>query len=170
VICLHTLKLWLFLSSFAPRIIDLQDDCNTLRKIEKDQHKMSTANLGPDVNIGPSANIAGWCEATVAFVVVVLRLYTQIKIVGRVGLDDYLMIAALVSYPILTCAGFTDVVFQVIAILNTSLIPHAIGWGIGRHIYYLSDVQVVNAVKFEILAQVNTRKCLKRCSLANVND
>jgi hypothetical protein len=123
---------------------------------------MSTASLGPNVNIGPSANIAGWCEATVAIVVVALRLYTQIKIVGRVGLDDYLMIAALVSYPSLTCAGFTDALFKLTAMLNTSLITHAISWGIGRHIYYLSDVQIVNAIKFEILAQVNAPKCLEK--------
>jgi hypothetical protein len=38
--------------------------------------------------------------------------------------------------------------------LNTSLITHAVSWGIGRHIYYLTPEQTVNAIKFEFIAQV----------------
>jgi hypothetical protein len=46
---------------------------------------------GPDVNIGPSAAIAGWCEAGVAIIVVGLRTFTQAKIVGRVSLTGMLL-------------------------------------------------------------------------------
>jgi uncharacterized membrane protein len=53
--------------------------------------------MQPDINIGPSAVIAGWVEASVAVVIVALRTYTQARVVGRIGLDDYIMIAALVS-------------------------------------------------------------------------
>jgi hypothetical protein len=59
---------------------------------------MSTANLGPHDNIGPSAVIAGWCEASVALIIVGLRIWTQAVVVGRLGIDDYLMVAALVSF------------------------------------------------------------------------
>jgi hypothetical protein len=59
---------------------------------------MSTP-LQPDVNIGPSAVIAGWVEASIAIIIVSARIYTQTRVVGRVGLDDYLMVLALVSGP-----------------------------------------------------------------------
>jgi len=57
---------------------------------------MSTA-LQPDINIGPSAVIAGWVEASIAIIVVGARTYTQARVVGRMGIDDYLMILALVT-------------------------------------------------------------------------
>ncbi|PMD64179.1 uncharacterized protein K444DRAFT_482016, partial [Hyaloscypha bicolor E] len=90
----------------------------------------------PDINIGPSAVIAGWVEASIAVIVVIARTYTQAKVVGRMGAEDYLMILSLI-----------------IAMLNTSLITHAVSWGIGRHIYYLTPEETVNAIKFEFIAQ-----------------
>jgi hypothetical protein len=56
-------------------------------------------NMQPDVNIGPSAVIAGWTEASIAVIVVTARTYAQAKVVGRMGVEDYLMIAALVRAP-----------------------------------------------------------------------
>ncbi|PMD47082.1 hypothetical protein L207DRAFT_606140 [Hyaloscypha variabilis F] len=93
-------------------------------------------NMQPDVNIGPSAVIAGWTEASIAVIVVTARTYAQAKVVGRMGVEDYLMIAALI-----------------VAMLNTSLITHAVSWGIGRHIYYLTPIETINAIKFEFIAQ-----------------
>jgi hypothetical protein len=52
--------------------------------------------MQPDINIGPSAVIAGWIEAGIAVIVVTARTYTQAKVVGRMGVEDYLMILALV--------------------------------------------------------------------------
>jgi hypothetical protein len=43
---------------------------------------------------------------------------------------------------------------QLVAMTNTALITHAVSWGIGRHIYYLTPVETVNAIKFEFIAQV----------------
>jgi hypothetical protein len=40
--------------------------------------------------------------------------------------------------------------------LNTSLITHAVSWGIGRHIYYLTPIETINAIKFEFIAQVRS--------------
>lgn len=57
---------------------------------------MST-DLLPDINIGPSAVIAGWIEAGIAVIVVTARTYTQAKVVGRMNIEDYIMILALVS-------------------------------------------------------------------------
>jgi hypothetical protein len=56
---------------------------------------MST-DMQPDINIGPSAVIAGWVEASIAVIVVIARTYTQAKVVGRMGAEDYLMILSLV--------------------------------------------------------------------------
>lgn len=50
-----------------------------------------------NVNIGPKVLIANWTEAGIATVVVCIRMFTQIKVVGRVGIDDYLILLALVS-------------------------------------------------------------------------
>lgn len=65
----------------------------------KDPLKMATA-MQPDVNIGPSAVIAGWVEAGIAVIVVTARTYTQAKVVGRMNVEDYLMILALVRSPL----------------------------------------------------------------------
>jgi hypothetical protein len=113
---------------------------------------MSTA-MQPDINIGPSAVIAGWIEAGLAVIVVTARTYTQAKVVGRMGVEDYMMILALVHAPELYEIVLTDQP-QIIAMLNTSLITHAVSWGIGRHIYYLTPVETINAIKFEFIAQV----------------
>ena len=50
-----------------------------------------------NVNIGPKILAANWTEAGIATVVVCIRMFTQIKVVGRVGIDDYLILLALVS-------------------------------------------------------------------------
>jgi hypothetical protein len=54
-------------------------------------------DMQPDINIGPSAVIAGWVEASIAIIIVAARTYTQARVVGRIGVDDYLMILSLVS-------------------------------------------------------------------------
>jgi hypothetical protein len=55
------------------------------------------SQVGPDINIGPRCLVAIWVEAAIAIVFVAIRMYTQVKIVGRVNADDYLIIGALVS-------------------------------------------------------------------------
>ncbi|KAL5326353.1 hypothetical protein ACEPPN_004037 [Leptodophora sp. 'Broadleaf-Isolate-01'] len=92
---------------------------------------------GVDNDISPSALTAIWTGASIAIIVVVVRTFTQAKIVGRVGIDDYLMILSLAS-----------------ALLNTSLITSSIHWGTGRHWYYLSDLERKMAVKYQVLAEV----------------
>jgi len=41
-----------------------------------------------------------------------------------------------------------------VAILNTSIITYAVHWGIGRHIYYLTDIERITAIKFENISEV----------------
>lgn len=89
-----------------------------------------------NVNIGPKVLVANWTEAGIATVVVCIRMFTQIKVVGRVGIDDYLILLALAT-----------------GLINTSLITAAIHWGIGRHIQYLEPAHIVTAIRFEFLAQ-----------------
>ena len=119
----------------------------------RDQLNMAT-QMQPDINIGPSAVIAGWIEAGIAIIVVTARTYTQAKVVGRMGIEDYIMIAALVGSILPVSLSGSDFL-QIVAMLNTSLITHAVSWGIGRHIYYLTPDETINAIKFEFIAQVS---------------
>ena len=46
---------------------------------------------------GPLQLEASWIGVGIAVLVVTARIYTRVKIVRRLSLDDYLMVAALVS-------------------------------------------------------------------------
>lgn len=48
----------------------------------------------PDVNVGYGIDIANWTEASVA-IFVALRLYTQSRVVRKVHVEDYLIVAGL---------------------------------------------------------------------------
>jgi hypothetical protein len=52
-----------------------------------------------DVNNGPPVVVANWTEAAIAIIVVALRLYTQARVVRKVHVEDYLIVAALVQTP-----------------------------------------------------------------------
>lgn len=58
-------------------------------------------SMGPQTpssaNKGPMINAVVWIGAGVALLLVLLRLFTRAKIVGKVGLDDYVMVFAMVS-------------------------------------------------------------------------
>lgn len=47
-------------------------------------------------NIGPAALVSAWTEVALATIVVALRFGTQFWIVKRIGLDDWIMLFALV--------------------------------------------------------------------------
>lgn len=81
-------------------------------------------------NIGPAALVSAWTEVALATIVVALRFGTQFWIVKRIGLDDWIMLFALVT-----------------AILNTGLISYAVSWGLGRHFACLNHEQKMNAMK-----------------------
>ncbi|MCJ1396091.1 hypothetical protein MMC18_008979 [Xylographa bjoerkii] len=74
-----------------------------------------------DVNNGWSLLTASIILTTASLLVVVLRMYARIKIVDKVGPDDYTMLAAMA----ITIAGMVFAIEEVT-------------YGAGRHLYYLS--------------------------------
>lgn len=50
----------------------------------------------PDVNVGYGIDIANWTEASIAIIFVALRLCTQLRVVRKLHVEDYLIITALV--------------------------------------------------------------------------
>lgn len=57
----------------------------------------SAATLPPDVNHGAGLVTVAWVEAGLGLVFLLARIYTRVKIVKKMGLDDWTMIFATVS-------------------------------------------------------------------------
>ena len=57
----------------------------------------SPAQLPPDQDRGPLVDISTWVITAIAIIVVVVRLYTRLFLKKSAGLDDLLMLLALVS-------------------------------------------------------------------------
>ena len=58
---------------------------------------------GGDQNKAPMLAAVMWSEATIAIVVVILRMYTRARLVRKVGWDDWIMLFTLVrAIPCLT--------------------------------------------------------------------
>jgi len=60
--------------------------------------------------LGPMTNAVLWVEVIVFAVFAGLRLYTRKCILNAIGLDDYLVIFALVRYPNLTALYKADTI------------------------------------------------------------
>jgi len=108
---------------------------------------MPTVLAHPDChrNIGPAVIVATWVEAALASTIVIIRFISQTTIVKKVGIDDWMMLLALVS-----ARGVVLILTnscKVIAVFNTSLITHAVGWGLGRHFECLNEIQQRKAMK-----------------------
>lgn len=72
----------------------------------------------------------------VSALVIILRLVAKLKIQLRVGLDDGLMVLALL-----------------LGIGNMAFDTSGVKWGLGRHFYYLTPIQRVNSMRAEFLGQ-----------------
>ncbi|EFX00537.1 integral membrane protein [Grosmannia clavigera kw1407] len=88
------------------------------------------------VNNGPAGLGIIWTMVVLAWLIVLLRLYTQARITGQYGLSDYLM---LVSVIIITAFA--------------SLISVQYHYGWGRHQAYVDDADLVQFFKFNITSQ-----------------
>ncbi|KAF2397899.1 hypothetical protein EJ06DRAFT_558850 [Trichodelitschia bisporula] len=104
-----------------------------------------------DVNLAPGVKAANWTEAAVAIIFVIVRMYTQVFIVGKVDIEDWVILGALAT-----------------ALANTILLTIAMDWGVGRHMQFLTPTQAVNAMKFEFISQGPGlfSACLGRISFA----
>jgi len=91
---------------------------------------------GPDVNIGPSILAVEWALAGIAAVVLALRWISVVFFLRRVSLADYLMLLAFIC-----------------AVVQGALLTESYKWGLGRHFYYLTDVQRFHAMRLLFLLQ-----------------
>ncbi|KAH6716967.1 hypothetical protein BKA61DRAFT_733178 [Leptodontidium sp. MPI-SDFR-AT-0119] len=91
---------------------------------------------GPDVNIGEPMLRVIWILNGTTFIVVLLRLYTQGRIIRQLGVGDALMAASLVTLT---------------AMVSTITIQYR--YGLGRHFFFLDSHQKVQAIKFSFVTQ-----------------
>lgn len=112
--------------------------------------------LPPDINQGPMMLRAVWIMTGIAAVIVILRLYVQLRIIRKVGLSDYLMILALVGQlPISPPARPSSLTThsQLCGIIDSALITQSAKSGLGRHIFYLTPPEIMTAIKFSIIEE-----------------
>jgi hypothetical protein len=103
---------------------------------------------------GPMTNAILWVEVVVFAVFAGLRLYTRKYILNAIGLDDYLVIIALVRSPNLIVPFKTDKI-KVLHILYTAFVTVATAYGLGRLFADVGDpVIYFTAVKYELFSQV----------------
>ncbi|VUC31476.1 unnamed protein product [Clonostachys rosea] len=87
--------------------------------------------------LGPMVNAVLWVHVVVFAVFVGLRIYTRAIILRSVGVDDYLVVVALV--------------FQIV---YTALVSHATRYGLGRLYLDINNPPVYfEAVKYEVFSQ-----------------
>lgn len=89
-------------------------------------------SLPPDESRGCIINIVGWVGAAISILCVVLRIYSRLFITRSPGWDDAILVFA-----------------AVFKIINTALNTVSVSYGIGRHVYYLSDDDIVNTLYYE---------------------
>lgn len=58
--------------------------------------------MGVYGGLGPMTNAVLWLEVVIFAVFVGLRLYTRISLLNAVGVDDYLVVLALVRFKLVT--------------------------------------------------------------------
>ncbi|KAK7579463.1 hypothetical protein V3481_015261 [Fusarium oxysporum f. sp. vasinfectum] len=93
---------------------------------------------GPDDNIGWRVLYISWALYGIAFIVVCLRVFAQAKVTRRLQWGDALMIFALPKL-----SGVLSCVFLTIAY----------GRGFGRHFFYLTPSERVDATRMEYIHQ-----------------
>ncbi|KGO58471.1 hypothetical protein PEX2_069810 [Penicillium expansum] len=94
--------------------------------------------MGVYGGLGPMTNAVLWVEAVVFAIFVGLRLYTRKHVLNSVGLDDYLVLTALV-----------------LQVLYTAFVTEATLYGLGQLYADVGDpVTYFTAVKYELFSQV----------------
>jgi len=87
--------------------------------------------LQPDKSMSGSLIAFVWTLSGISGIIIALRLFAVYKVLNRVRAADYLMVAAYITI-----------------LITGVLITKSCQYGIGRHIYYLSPDQILNAMKY----------------------
>ena len=112
---------------------------------------------GPNNNAdkGVLINAICWAGACFATLFVAARFFTRVKIIQNLGLDDWLMLSAIVSIfcsnPVFALA---DKMAQILDFVGVAVVSEAVRWGYGRHQASLPLENVVQAVKYAWIAQM----------------
>lgn len=89
------------------------------------------AELSPDENKGYIINIISWIGVVISSLFVVLRLYSRAFIIRSLGWDDAIMVFAAILH-----------------IITVVLSTIAVSYGVGRHVYYLSNDDMTNSLYY----------------------
>ncbi|KAL8939343.1 MAG: hypothetical protein Q9216_003407 [Gyalolechia sp. 2 TL-2023] len=84
---------------------------------------------------GPGMLAIAWIFTGVSAVVVSLKIWTRVKIIGHTGLDDFFTVLALVFL-----------------LAFASVITVSVSKGLGQHIYYLTPAALEASVKLAIIS------------------
>ena len=111
---------------------------------------------GGDQNRGPELVAVTWVFTALASFVVIVRLFTRVKILKETGLDDIFTSLSLVG------PALNDIFqwaipshvdrLQILILVCTAVITASVGAGMGRHGYDLSSDQKTRATKLNYIA------------------
>lgn len=88
----------------------------------------------PTETRGPMLLKSSWIQLAIATPFVLGRMYARIKQIGKLRLDDYLMIMS-----------------WVFGIITNGLVTEAVRWGFGRHIYYLTEEEATQSIRWSFI-------------------
>lgn len=97
---------------------------------------MESVQRQDEANLGPLMLALSWTLASIAIIVVILRVLTRFKGNHGLRIDDHFMILSLVC-----------------GVINMALISIAVSWGFGRHLDSLEPTRSIQALKYDYIEQ-----------------
>jgi hypothetical protein len=96
-----------------------------------------------------------WAECAIACIFVAARVYARTRLIHNMGIDDWMILWALVSSKSLIVTLVTGLTFtnQLLAVVCTSIMTPEVTYGTGRHFTTLSPYEQVIAVKLNWISQ-----------------
>ncbi len=95
----------------------------------------------------------GWALYAIAGLVVIVRLYTQLKIICQTGWGDAVMVLAVVGNLMLLNQIWEDSQSKVFGILQMIFLQLSHKYGLGRHFFYLTPYEKVMAMEMEFISE-----------------
>ncbi|RYP71277.1 hypothetical protein DL769_004727 [Monosporascus sp. CRB-8-3] len=92
------------------------------------------AALPPDENRGPTIDAIAWVGCVIATIFIALRLYSRTFVTRSLDWDDAIVVFG-----------------GILNIITIALSSVSIHYGVGRHLLYLSNEQIVNALYYQAI-------------------